>query len=130
MPAEIHGRLASQDMAVNGYSSGASFVLYAVPAGRKATVSIRVCNRSGASVSSLVLLVAARTTNIVADSTALNAAISNGAIEHGPSIPAAGVLESTGITLSAGQAIHSAAPTLSALGPAVTMSVFGIEEDA
>ena len=114
MPAKIHGRLAAA-RPTNTFSSGISHLLYQVPASRKATVTLAACNFSSASKPVRVAVLPSGSSTITPSDW----------IEYGPSIAASGVLERSGIALSAGQSIR-----VNSDDQDIAWSVFGIEEDA
>ena len=106
MPAKIHGILAAQAL-----GAGADVTIYTVPAGRKATVTANMCNRSTATAARLALL---------------NAALSNAHyIEYDTPMADNGVIERERITLAAGQSILMRAASANVSGV-----VWGVEEDA
>jgi hypothetical protein len=112
MPAKIHGRLAALRPTV---AFGFLDTLYQVPAARKATVSLSACNfDASARPVRIAVLPSGSSTPAPADW-----------IEYGASIAASGVLERTGLALSAGQSVR-----ISSNNQDVAFSVFGIEEDA
>ena len=114
MPAKIHGRLAAARPTVS-FGGGLNHLLYQVPASRKATITLTACNFStGAKPVRAAVLPSGSSTVTAADW-----------IEYGASVAAGGVLERTGIALSAGQSIR-----INSDDQDVAWSVFGIEEDA
>ena len=86
--------------------------LYTVPAGTVATANINLCNRTSAAV----------TVRISIRSAALADA---DYIEYDAKLPANGVIERTGIALSAGEIV-----TVRASAPGVSARVHGFEETA
>ena len=111
MPAQIHGRLFAAALS-NGHSTVAGG--YTVPASRKATVNISLCNITAAPI-------VVRLAHIDG---AIAALADEDYLEYGFSLPANGVLERTGITM---RATHTLIASALALG--VSVMVTGIEED-
>lgn len=110
MPASIHGRLGAVSVPATTDTSA-----YAVPASRKATCTINLCNRTASAV----------TVRLAHVDGAIGSVDDADYIEYGTSIPANGVLERTGITMTA---THSLLVYASATG--ISAVVHGIEEDA
>ena len=111
MAAKIHGRLGAASLSATTLTG-----VYTVPASRKATCTISLCNRGTADVT-------VRVANIDG---AVGAVADEDYIEYGVTLPGnGGVLERTGITLTAA---HTLAVYASATG--VSAVVFGVEEDA
>lgn len=109
MAAKIHGRLGASALA-----AATDTAAYTVPAGRKATVTVNLCNRSTATTVRLALV-----------NGGAGAIATSDYLEYDTALPDSGVLERDRITLSAGQSIvvRAAAATVSAV-------VWGVEEDA
>jgi hypothetical protein len=113
MPAKIHGRLAAtRPTSIFG---GALDTLYQVPAARKATLNLSACNFSAS----------ARPVRIAVLPSGSSSPTAADWIEYGVSIAVSGVLERTGLALSAGQSVR-----VSSDNTDVSFAVFGIEEDA
>ena len=110
MAAPIHGRLAAVDVAATTNTT-----LYSVPAARKATCTVNLCNRTSSAV----------TVRIAHIDGAIGAVADADYIEFGTSIPANGVLERTGITMAATHTLM-----VYASGTGISAVVHGIEEDA
>lgn len=109
MAAKIHGRLGAQDLPATTLTS-----VYSVPASRKATCTLSICNRNATAVT-------ARVAHIDG---AVGAVADADYIEYGVSIAPNGVLERTGITLTA---THTLAVYVSGTG--VSAVAHGVEED-
>lgn len=107
--AKIHGRLGAAALAAN-----TDTVVYTVPAGRKATVLVSVCNRSATDA-------AIRLAHIDGNLAAL---ATEDYIEYDSPLPGNGVLERTGITIAAGHTIMARASAAS-----VSAVISGVEED-
>lgn len=86
--------------------------VYTVPASRRATVNVNCCN-TGTGASKVRLAVSAEA----------SAPLATQWIEWDVELPASGVLERTGIVLSAGQKVFARSDTGD-----VTVNVWGIEE--
>jgi hypothetical protein len=112
MPAKIHGRLAAIRPTAEFPALNA---LYQVPAARKATVSLSVCN----------ITASAKPVRIAVLPSGASSPTAADWIEYGVSIAVSGVLERTGLALSAGQSVR-----VSSDNTDVSFAVFGIEEDA
>lgn len=110
MTAPIHGRLAAADLAATTDTS-----VYSVPAARKATVTISICNRNATAV----------TVRLAHIDGAIGDVADADYLEYGTSIPANGVLERTAMTMTATHTLLGYAS-----GTGVSVVVFGIEEDA
>lgn len=110
MAAKIHGRLGAQDLAATTMTA-----VYAAPASRKATCSVSICNRNGSAVAVRLAYIDG----------AVGALANEDYLEFGTQIAANGVLERTGIPVSAG---HTLAAYASNTG--VSVVIVGIEEDA
>lgn len=104
MAAKIHGVLGSSSI-----TSTSPTVVYAVPTGRKATVAVNL-------------------TNAEAVDAVMAVSVGGAIIEIATPIAAKGVLERTGITLSAGQTVSVTRAAF--VAAAVHAAVWGIEEDA
>lgn len=100
------GLLGSFDLA-----SATDTTIYTVPVGKQAACSVNLCNRSAADINVRIAL------------TDGSATASKNYIEYGALLSAGGVLERTGIVLSAGEIINVYA---SASG--ISAGVWGIEE--
>ena len=113
MTAKIHGRLGALDCAATTAEA-----VYTVPADRKATVSINICNRNSSPV----------TIRLMHLDGAIGTLANNDYIEYGLPVPATGspdsTIERTGIAMTAG---HTIGFYSSATG--VTVQVVGVEED-
>lgn len=110
MAAKIHGRLGAQDLA-----AATDATLYTVPAGRKATVTVRFANRSSTATS-------VRLAHIDG---AIGSLANEDYMMYDTPLPGNGVLTDDRITLTAGHTlmVRSGAATVSAV-------CFGVEEDA
>ena len=115
MAARIHGRLAAVDL--NG-NVNANVLIYQCPAGRKATVTVNLCNRSGTTVSPGLALV----------NGALGALAASDYIEFALPLASGDPLERSAITLAPSQSLVCTQTTGSNWG-AVNAVVWGIEED-
>jgi hypothetical protein len=115
MAARIHGRLAAVDL--NG-NINANVLIYQCPAGRKATVTINVCNRSGSTVSPGLAIV----------NGAVGALAASDYIEFALSLAAGALLERSAITLAPSQSLVCTQTPGTTWG-AVNAVVWGIEED-
>jgi hypothetical protein len=93
-------------------ATGQTVAVYTVPASRRATVNVNCCN-TGTAASKVRLAVSAEAT----------APLATQWIEWDVELPASGVLERTGIVLSAGQKVFARSDT-----GGVTVNVWGIEE--
>ncbi len=111
MAAKIHGRLASLSVTAN-----TDQIDYTVPAGRKATVTVNVCNRAAGDA--LIRLA-------VIESSSLASLSADDYIEYDTPLPVAGVLLRERITLGAGQSIVSRSN-----GTGQSVVIWGVEEDA
>lgn len=109
MAAAIHGRLGAADLAATTNTG-----VYSVPSARKATVTVSLCNRSGSSV----------TVRLAHVDGAAGALADADYIEYGATLPPGGVIERSGITMTA---THTLVVYASAVG--VSAVVHGIEED-
>ena len=109
MAAQIHGRLGASALAATTNTS-----TYSVPASRKATVTISFCNRTAGALT-IRLAHVDGAIGVVADEDYL---------EYGSTVPANGVLERSGITMTA---THTLLTYASATG--ISAVVSGIEED-
>lgn len=103
-------------LAASNLAAAVTTALYTVPNGRRAIVTLNVCNRAAASTKVRVAL------------TAGAAPADADWLEYDTPLPAAGgsggsVLERTGLALGAGQQIHVRAETVG-----VSALVFGVEE--
>lgn len=101
------GRLGAADLAANNYTT-----VYTTPAGKVASATLSLCNRTASTVFVRVALAAAAGTPTDAEY-----------IEYGAAIPANGVLERSGLVLSDTSRI-TVYPTASG----VSAVVFGFEE--
>ncbi|MDR7331771.1 hypothetical protein [Roseateles asaccharophilus] len=110
MPAKIHGNLGSVAPAV-----ATPTALYAVPASRKATGTLTICNQNASEVAVRVAVV--------------NGAISGVAAkdyrEYDTKVAANGVLEKSGVPVAAGYTLMVRSDTAN-----VAFNFDGIEEDA
>lgn len=109
MPAQIHGRLGASDLAATTNTS-----TYSVPASRKATVAVAFCNRNATAV----------TVRLAHVDGAIGVVANEDYLEFDSTIPANGVLERTGITMTATHTLLTRAS-----GTGVSVVVSGIEED-
>lgn len=109
MTAKIHGRLGAADLAATTNTG-----VYSVPASRKATVSVSICNRTASDV----------TVRLAHIDGAVGAIASEDYLEYGSTVPANGVIERTGIAMAASATIMGYA---SATG--LSIVVAGVEED-
>ena len=109
MTAKIHGRLGSLDCALTTAQS-----VYAVPASRKATVNVRVCNRNSTSA----------TIRLMHCNGAIGTLADDDYLEYGYVLGANEVLERTGITMTTTHCIGFYSSTTG-----VTVTVDGVEED-
>ena len=109
MPIKIHGRLGAADLA-----AATNTGVYTVPASRKATVSVSLCNRTAADI----------TVRLAHIDGAIGAVANEDYMEYDSTLPANGVIERERVTLAAADTIGVRA---SATG--VSVVVRGIEED-
>lgn len=110
MTAKIHGRLGAADLAATTNTS-----VYSVPASRKATVTVSICNRNATDV----------TVRLAHIDGAIGAIANEDYIEYGSTVPANGVIERTGIAMAASATLMGYASATN-----VSYVVAGIEEDA
>lgn len=110
MTAAIHGRLGALDLAATTLTGA-----YVVPALRKATVCVSLCNRTSSSITVRLALIAG----------AVGSVALSDYLEFGAVIAPGGVLERTGITMAAAQTLAAYA-----LATGISVVVWGIEEDA
>jgi hypothetical protein len=110
MAAKIHGRLGAAALAATTDTA-----LYVVPAARKATCTLNLCNRTASSVTVRVALIDG----------ALGALATEDYIEYDTTLPPGGTLERTGITLAATHTLMVRASAAS-----VSAVVWGVEEEA
>ena len=110
MAAKIHGRLGAASLAATTDTS-----VYSVPASRKATVTVSICNRNATDV----------TIRLAHIDGAVGAIANEDYIEYGATVPANGVLERTGICMAASATIMGYASATN-----TSFVVSGIEEDA
>jgi hypothetical protein len=109
MPAMIHGRLGAVAPTATTLTA-----VYTVPASRKATVTLNVCNRGSAPI----------TVRVAHIDGAVGAVANEDYIEWSAPLPVGGVLERTGITM---QPTHTLA-VFASDGNASAV-VHGIEQD-
>lgn len=108
--AKIHGRLGAAALAATTDTA-----VYTVPASRKATVLVSLCNRTASDV----------TVRLAHIDGSLGALATEDYLEYDTTLPANGVLERTGITMTA---THTLMARCSAASVSVVVS--GVEEDA
>lgn len=110
MAAKIHGRLGAQPLAAN-----TDVTLYQVPAGRKATVTVRFCNRSSTDT----------TVRLAHIDGAIGALANEDYMIYDAPLPGNGMITDDRITITAGHQlmVRAGSATVSAV-------CFGIEEDA
>lgn len=101
------GRMGAANLSANAYNS-----IYVVPSGKTANLNINICNRNTVGVLIRLALTTASGTPGTADW-----------IEYNTPLPAYGVLERTGILLSAGQYVIAWSNTTD-----VNVIVTGLEE--
>lgn len=109
MAAKIHGRLGAVSLAATTNTG-----VYTVPSGRKATSTVSLCNRSASAITVRLALIDG----------AIGAVADEDYLEYGAVIPAGGVLERSGITLTA---THTLGVYASATG--ISAVAYGVEED-
>lgn len=117
MAAKIHGRLGFANLVGLTYGNLAPTLIYTVPAGRKATVTLSLCNLSASPITSQSVLLQTG-----------SALVSGCAIEFNPTVAVGIPLERAGITMNAGESI-AINQTSSTTGPSMAVVVWGIEED-
>lgn len=105
MPAKLHKLLGGQALA-----AASDITVYTVPASRKATVTVNLCNRSTATAVRLALV---------------DGVLGTRYIEYDTPLGDNGVIERDRITLGAGQSILMRATSANVEGV-----VWGVEEDA
>lgn len=110
MTAKIHGRLGALDCAATTAEA-----VYSVPASRKATVNVTLCNRNSTSV----------TARIAHLNGAIGTLANEDYIEYDVLIPPNSSIERAGITMTA---THTIGTYISTTG--ITAQVYGVEEDA
>lgn len=110
MAAKIHGRLGAPALA-----AATDTVLYQVPTGRKATVSVRFCNRSSTATS-------VRMAHIDG---AVGVLANDDYMIYDAPLPPNGMITDERITVSAGHTLMVRAGSAD-----VSVVCFGIEEDA
>jgi hypothetical protein len=110
MPAKIHGRLGASALAATTDTT-----VYTVPASRKATATINLCNRGGTDA----------TVRLMVLDGAMGTLANEDYIEYDVTLPAGGTLERDRITLAAGHVVGARASTAN-----VSVQVWGVEEDA
>jgi hypothetical protein len=110
MAAKIHGRLGAPALAANNDTT-----LYQVPAGRKATVSVRFCNRSATDT----------TVRLAHVDGAIGALVTDDYMIYDASLPGNGFISDERITISAGHSLIVRAGSAN-----VSAVCFGVEEDA
>lgn len=110
MTAKIHGRLGAAALAATTDTA-----LYVVPAARKATCSVSLCNRSASDVTIRLAMIDG----------ALGTLATEDYLEYDTTLPAGGTLERTGLPLTATHTLMARASAAS-----VSAVVYGIEEDA
>lgn len=111
MPAKIHGNLGS---VAPGAATNTS--LYAVPASRKATGTLTACNQNSSDVTVRVAIIPTGGVGAVA---------AKDYREYDTTLTAKGVLEKSGIPLTAGATV-----LVWASSGGVSFNLDGIEEDA
>ena len=109
MAAKTHGRLGAADLAATTNTS-----VYSVPAARKATCSVNVCNRNATSI----------TFRLAHIDGAVGTIANEDYLEYGTTIPANGTYERTGITMTATHTLMAYAS-----GTGASAVVTGVEED-
>ncbi len=110
MAAKTHGRLGAQALAANTDTS-----VYSPGAGRKATCSVSICNRSSTDT----------TIRLAHIDGALGALATEDYLEYETPLPGGAVIERNGITVAAGHTIAARAAAAT-----VSVVVWGVEEDA
>lgn len=109
MTAKIHGRLGAVDLAATTNTTA-----YTVPASRKATCGINICNRNASSI----------TFRLAHIDGALGSVADEDYLEYGVTIAANGTYERTGITMTATHTLM-----VYASGTGASAVVTGVEED-
>ena len=110
MAAKIHGRLGAVDL-----SATTDTEVYEVPAARKATVCVNVCNRNATSITVRLAYV---------DAAAVGSVANEDYIEYETTLAGYGVLERTGIPMTTGHIILARASAAN-----VSVMAYGLEED-
>lgn len=111
MANKIHGRLGAQALAANTDTA-----IYTVPPGRKATVTLNVCNRSSTDTTFRVAMI---------DATSVASVANEDYLDYDAPLPGNGSVERDRITLTAGHMLMARAGAATASAVA-----WGVEEDA
>lgn len=107
---KIHGRLGAAALAATTDTT-----VYTVPASRKATVTVSICNRSASAVNARLMHIDGNLAALATEDYLL----------YDTPIPGNGFLERTGLTISAGHTIAARAASAD-----LSVQVHGVEEDA